>query len=316
VKTPLRYPGGKTRAVKHILPHIPEDIERLCSPFFGGGSLELAVANRGTEVRGYDKMKQLVWFWMALCEDNNRLANEVEKLFEQYSARSGETVIGCTKDSFHQYREDLKTDSFMFSYERAAKYYVINRSSFSGATFSGGWSEEASHKRFNDKSVKRLRDFEAKNFRVDYADFEDAINYHPKAFLYLDPPYMLKGSQNSLYGVDGNLHNSFDHERLHSLLKKRTGWVMSYNNCDKIRDMYCDHKMIEAEWAYGMKNVVPPEIRAQKNFLKQLIETLEDTYSGIFEEQELYINFIANLKNQLEELRKPQGSSSELLIIG
>ena len=81
---------------------------------------------------------------------------------------------------------------------------------------------------------------------------EDAMEYHPKAFLYLDPPYMLKGSQNSLYGVDGNLHNSFDHERLHSLLTKRNGWVMSYNDCDKIREMYKDYEIIEASWSSGM----------------------------------------------------------------
>ena len=164
MKTPLRYPGGKSRAVKHILPHIPEDIDRLCSPFFGGGSVELAVASRGTEVRGYDKMKQLVWFWMALCENNERLADEVETLREQYVIRNGDTVTGCSKDSFWRYREELKTDSFMFSYERAAKYYAINRSSFSGATFSGGYSEKASYARFTDSSVQRLRDFKAKNF--------------------------------------------------------------------------------------------------------------------------------------------------------
>ena len=252
MKTPLRYPGGKSRAVKHILPHIPEDIDRLCSPFFGGGSVDLAIASRGTEVRGYDKMKQLVWFWMALCENNGRLADEVQNLREQYQIRNGDVVTGCSKESFHQYREDLKTESFMFSYERAAKYYAINRASFSGATFSGGWSERASYARFTDSSVQRLRDFKAKNFRVDYADFQDAMEYHPNAFLYLDPPYMLEGSQNSLYGIDGNLHNSFDHERLHGLLTKRSGWVMSYNDCAEIRKMYEDYEIIEAEWSYGM----------------------------------------------------------------
>ena len=252
MKTPLRYPGGKSRAVKHILPHIPEDIDRLCSPFFGGGSIELAVASRGTEVRGYDKMKQLVWFWMALCENNERLADEVQNLREQYQIRNGDVVTGCSKESFHQYREDLKTESFMFSYERAAKYYAINRASFSGATFSGGWSERASYARFTDSSVQRLRDFKAKNFRVDYADFQDAMEYHPNAFLYLDPPYMLEGSQNSLYGIDGNLHSSFDHDRLHGLLTKRSGWVMSYNDCAEIRKMYKDYEIIEAEWSYGM----------------------------------------------------------------
>jgi DNA adenine methylase len=140
----------------------------------------------------------------------------------------------------------------MFSYERAAKYYIINRASFSGATFSGGWSERASYARFTESSVQRLRDFKAKNFRVDYAGFEDAISWHPKAFLYLDPPYMLEGSQNSLYGVDGNLHDSFDHKRLHNLLTNRGDWVMSYNDCEEIREMYKDCEIHEAAWAYSM----------------------------------------------------------------
>jgi len=274
MKTPLRYPGGKSRAVKHILPHIPEDVERVCSPFFGGGSVELAIAARGTEVRGYDKMKQLVWFWMALCEDNQKLADAVEDLQEEYwIEEKGEFkdsdpirklwiqenginkfVRGCSKNSFTNFREELKDPSFMFSYEKAAKYYAINRASFSGATFSGGWSKRASYARFTQSSIQRLRDFEAKNFRVDYADFEDAMDYHPKAFLYLDPPYMLPTTQNALYGTNGDLHRTFDHERLHSLLTKRSGWVMSYNDCETIRDMYSNYKIVEAKWAYGMKN--------------------------------------------------------------
>jgi DNA adenine methylase len=252
MKTPLRYPGGKTRAVKHILPLIPDDVKRVCSPFFGGGSVEFALANKGVKVFGYDKMKQLVWFWNALCGDNERLADEVESLRESFVDRNGDNVTGCPKESFLRYREELKTDSFMFSYDRAAKFYAINRSSFSGATFSGGWSEKSAHARFTDSSVQRLRDFKPENFRVDYADFEHAILSHPKAFLYLDPPYMLKASQNSLYGVSGNLHKGFEHERLHSVLSTRDRWVMSYNDCEQIREMYKDYEITTAEWSYGM----------------------------------------------------------------
>ena len=29
MKSPLRYPGGKSRAVKHILPHFPEDVKEI-----------------------------------------------------------------------------------------------------------------------------------------------------------------------------------------------------------------------------------------------------------------------------------------------
>ena len=254
MKSPLRYPGGKSRAVKHILPLFPEDVGRVCSPFFGGGSVELALASKGVEVFGYDKMKQLVWFWQALCEDSNRLADEVEKLREEYQTRDGNTVTGCAKDSFARYREDLRIDTYMFSYERAAKYYIINRSSFSGATFSGGWSERASYARFTESSVKRLRDFKAENFRVDYADFGQAIASHPKAFLYLDPPYYLPDGRDNLYGDGGDLHKTFDHLKLVNILKERNNWILSYNNCPEILKLYEDYDIIYPDWKYGMSS--------------------------------------------------------------
>jgi len=63
MKTPLRYPGGKSRAVNVILPLIPKDCGELCSPFLGGGSIEIAAAERGMTVYGYDLFAPLVWFW-------------------------------------------------------------------------------------------------------------------------------------------------------------------------------------------------------------------------------------------------------------
>jgi len=257
VKTPLRYPGGKTRAVKHILPLIPEGIPRLCSPFFGGGSVELAVASRGVEAIGYDKLVPLVWFWQALCGNNERLAEEADALRIHHPdfMLKGEPVRGLVKEDFIKLREDLRDPSLLFSYEKAAKFYAINRSSFSGATFSGGWSKRSSFARFTDSSIARLRSFNAENFRVDYADFQTSLPWHPRAFLYLDPPYMLPKDAAMLYGQAGGLHAGFDHMALYNLLSNRSDWVMSYNDCPEVRDLYCDRKIVSAEWAYGMKNV-------------------------------------------------------------
>ncbi len=43
IKSPLRYPGGKSRAIKQILPQIPVNIREYREPFFGGGSVFFAV---------------------------------------------------------------------------------------------------------------------------------------------------------------------------------------------------------------------------------------------------------------------------------
>ncbi|BCU98767.1 MAG: hypothetical protein CM15mV23_1480 [Eurybiavirus sp.] len=41
LKTPLRYPGGKSRAVSKLFQFLPEHITEFREPFLGGGSLLL-----------------------------------------------------------------------------------------------------------------------------------------------------------------------------------------------------------------------------------------------------------------------------------
>jgi DNA adenine methylase len=261
MKTPLRYPGGKSRAVKHILPLIPEDCGELCSPFLGGGSVELAVAERGTRVHAYDLFEPVVWFWQALLQDPDQLAEIADdyrvhhpEYFTQKKDEPPVPVRGLLKEDFHRLRAELRKD-YTFSFENAAKFYAINRSSFSGATFSGGWSKRASYARFTDSSIERIKNFNEPNLSVECADFKDSIPKHPNAFLYLDPPYLLGEDKDRLYGDNGSTHTGFDHKALYEILSQRKGWVLSYNNCPEICDLYKDYEIIEAEWAYGMKNV-------------------------------------------------------------
>ena len=54
IKSPLRYPGGKTRAIKTLFKHIPYNLKEMCSPFIGGGSFELACTGLGVRVHGFD----------------------------------------------------------------------------------------------------------------------------------------------------------------------------------------------------------------------------------------------------------------------
>jgi len=80
-KSPLRYPGGKARAVEIILSLIPSDIKVLVSPFLGGGSVEIALAHLGVKVLGFDIFDPLVIFWQKLLRNPDQLADEVQKYF-------------------------------------------------------------------------------------------------------------------------------------------------------------------------------------------------------------------------------------------
>jgi DNA adenine methylase len=59
----LRYAGGKSLAVGHLLNKLPDDIDKLISPFFGAGSFELALSQEcNINVIGYDIFEPLTLF--------------------------------------------------------------------------------------------------------------------------------------------------------------------------------------------------------------------------------------------------------------
>lgn len=242
-KSPLRYPGGKTKACVVLDKIFSEnfnvsDFKKVRSPFFGGGSFEFFLQNKyGYRISANDKFTPLSTFWKTCKNDKDTLCDSLQK------------VVGkITKEKFTEYRKNIITtnDSVM--------YFVINRCSFSGATLSGGFSEESSRKRFTQSSIDRIRNLDLSRFKIYNLDFKEYINRNENSvsnFLFLDPPYyLLSGSK--LYGNNGDMHETFDHERLFQCVSKRKKWMMTYNNCEYIKNLYKDFKIIETNWSYGM----------------------------------------------------------------
>lgn len=255
-KSPLRYPGGKARATQHILKLIPSNIDRLVSPFFGGGSVEIAVASLGIKVIGFDLFEPLVQFWKALEFHQDELVAIVKKYYP------------LPKAEFYR----LQKATFENEIERAAVFYVLNRSSFSGSTLSGGMGP--GHLRFTPSSIKYLSNFSVNNFSVSHRDFHEVIS-NCKDFMYLDPPYMIK---NNLYGRKGDTQKNFDHQGLFDLLTNKDLWLLSYNNSPEIIELYKGHKMMRPKWAYGMsKNKNSNELLIFSKGYPEISEKLQNT---------------------------------------
>lgn len=231
--SPLRYPGGKARAVSQLLAYFPIRPGTLVSPFFGGGSLELTLARRGWRVMGYDLFQPLVDFWQQALTNPEQLADEVAKHHP------------LSVEAFKHLQ--VEGSQLPTQLERASAFYVLNRSSFSGSTCSGGMSP--GHERFNQAAIERLRNFRAPNLWIECADFTESIPAHPNAFLYLDPPYV---TARGLYGSRGSLHNRFDHRGLRDVLSHRGQWVLSYGDCQEVRALYRGRRILPVQWSYGM----------------------------------------------------------------
>lgn len=149
----------------------------------------------------------------------------------------------------------------------AAYFFVLNRCSFSG-NIAGGFTSyhmgvTGQNPRFNQASVDRLIDCKHLKDKliINLATFKETLDtFSSSIFTYLDPPYLIK---NKIYGVRGDATHNIDHVLLLDLLKERKGpWLLSYNNCDIIKDMYKEYYIIEdIFWDYGMsKNKTSKEL--------------------------------------------------------
>ena len=235
--SPLRYPGGKSKAVKQILPYFPNEIEILVSPFLGGGSLEILTAQSGVRVLGYDVFEPVVSFWQEALADSAILA---ETVYADYWPLSS--------DKFRELQRECLT--IADRHEQAAVFFSLNRASFSGSGLSGGCPRK--QERFTPSAIEFLRGFDCPNLQVSRSPFHETLTIHRKEFVYADPPYV--GPATGLYGKNGSTHNGFDHRGLAGILRARERWVLSYDDAPLVRELYQGHLCVHLSWKYAMNS--------------------------------------------------------------
>ena len=274
-KSVLRYPGGKSKAIKILEKYVPLNIDELYSPFIGGGSFELyMIGKNNLKVYTNDKFKPLYIFWNSLKNNKKELVNKVKEIHP------------ITKESFNNYKEKIKDDS-LSDLDMGSYYFAINRSSFSGSTTSGGFSKQSGEGRFNLSCINKLDSVNLKKIEFSNKDFVDFIKTIPKdKFIFLDPPYYL-GNKSKLYGNSGNLHENFNHNKLKELLSKKDMWLLCYNDCEYIKKEYSSYKIIDAEWSYGMnKSKKSSEIIILSKKLEKLLDNKNSSEYILIEELE------------------------------
>lgn len=246
-RSPLRYPGGKSRACSIIEQVVLEhfninEFDTIVSPFFGGGSFEFYLQNKyDLYLIVNDKFVPLYHFWKQVKLNKIELCNELRK------------YKSITKEQFKHYKDIIMTTEDEL--EQSIQYFIMNRCSFSGATLSGGFSQEASTKRFTPSSINRIESLDLSNMDIYNEDFSDFIHKHmnDKCLLFLDPPYYLEKKSN-LYGNNGDMHEDFNHLLLFTIINDKKNWIITYNNCDYIRNLYKDYLIIDVNWKYGMND--------------------------------------------------------------
>ena len=230
VKTALRYPGGKSRAIKQIIPLIPDDFAEYREPFLGGGSVFIAEKQKNS--RAIYKINDLNFdvycFWSCLKENPKSLISIVREIKEHFT--DGRAL--------HRHLAKSQPSGVL---GRAVRYYLLNRISYSGTADSGGYSQEAFEKRFTSSKIEGLNGLSEllNNVVITHQTYDELLFARGEdVFIFLDPPYW-NARNSSLYGTHGNLNRFFDHKSFAEKVRVCPHkWLITCDDSPLIRELF------------------------------------------------------------------------------
>jgi len=252
LKTPLRYPGGKSRALSKLFQFIP-DLSRYTEyrePFLGGGSVALEIGKRYPHLKIWvnDLYDPLYNFWREIQDNGEQVQKELKDL----------KSIHCNQDSarcLFQSMKEVINDEEKSNLDRAIAFYIVNKCSFSGLTESSSFSPQASDSNFSMRGIEKLTGYQELivDWKITNKSYEELFSDSKEVFTYLDPPYEIKSN---LYGRKGNMHDAFSHDNFAAECDRYAGkQLISYNSSALIKERFKDWIASEFAHTYTMRSV-------------------------------------------------------------
>ena len=252
LKTPLRYPGGKSRACEKMGPYFPDlrDYKEFREPFLGGGSVAIYITKRypNLDIWVNDLYEPLVNFWQQLQIFGEDMKDRLVEL------KTANNTPELAKDLFLSSKEKIN-DQNVPSIDRAVAFYVVNKCSFSGLTECSSFSQQASISNFSMRGIEKLPAYSKliEKWRITNYSYDYLLDGETSAFVYLDPPYDIK---DNLYGHKGSMHKRFDHDKFAADCDSNDmDQLISYNSDQLVKDRFKDWNAAEFDLTYTMRSV-------------------------------------------------------------
>lgn len=251
--SPLRYPGGKAK----LLPFFARLIQinglfgtQYCEPYAGGAGLAIKLLTGGfvDSVRINDIDRSVYSFWITALRHTDQFCALIDK--------TPVTIKEWHRQKAIWSRCDVK-DPIALGFAT----YFLNRTNRSGiidgAGPIGGYGQKGPWKLdvrlVKDKQIDNLQALSryAKQITISSLDalrFFGGVRNRENTFVYLDPPYFVKGHK--LYK---NFYEEGDHAEIANVLKRqrRGSWVISYDDVPQIRKAYSGFKSIRYSLNYS-----------------------------------------------------------------
>ena len=252
LKTCLRYPGGKSRAVTKMDPYFPDlrYYNEFREPFLGGGSVAIHITKKYPDLTIWanDLYEPLVNFWQQLQMFGTELKNALADLKSIHNDPvSAKTLFLSSKVKVG----DISVNNF----DRAVAFYIVNKCSFSGLTESSSFSPQASNSNFSMRGIEKLPDYSQliSKWRISNFSYDYMMDGNRNVFMYLDPPYDIK---DNLYGNKGSMHKGFDHDKFAADCDNNDmDQLISYNSDQLVKDRFKNWNAAEFDLTYTMRSV-------------------------------------------------------------
>ena len=223
----ISWIGGKKLLKKKIIEQFPEQFERYIEVFGGAGWVFFDKEKHASMEVYNDVNGELVNLFRCVKYHPDALQKELD-----WMLMSREQFFDCVSQN------DIRG---MTDIQRSARFYCRIKQSFGADLRSFGVRS-----RDMQKTIAYLQEVSKRLNRVviENVDFERLIKTYDResALFYCDPPY---------YEAEKYYSDRFqpeDHERLRNILKKVKGkFILSYNDCPEIRELYTGYELIEVE---------------------------------------------------------------------
>ncbi len=202
MKPLVKYRGGKSKEIPHLIKHIPSYTGRYIEPFFGGGALYFHLEPKKAMIN--DINSKLMAFYKGVKSDFENLSKELQEIekiylvnrrrFEGLKAKTPDLRVDDENEALYYQIRDMFNDLTEKKYSDALLYFFINKTAYSGMIRYNAKGEfnvpYGRYANLNTSLVTKAHSKLLANteiYNLDYKDIFEMANEDD--FMFLDPPY-------------------------------------------------------------------------------------------------------------------------------